>query len=258
MVLVGSGHFRTTPEAFAEVADARRKRGPNITLNYNRARFQLAATLRMSEILGEPGQPLPVIAQEYTYAPIEKDYLRTKLGITVVGDPDAFSLIDEHTLLVFCSVPHYFAYEVSRRKLPAAMVTDHPTFDGAVSNFPFSSTSLKPFLGKIEVDHHYANPLQYPDSYFNSEMTTPVVEMFRHYNKVEIHQLDLKNIDPPNHAFIHHQCLWVKKGESEELRPLGCIPPIGFRVIREDEDSIRYEPIEGDSPELENRNKNSV
>lgn len=81
------------------------------------------------------------------------------------------------------------------------MITDHPTFDG---------------------------PL--PIRFHKFEIISTVIEMFRHYNKVEIcsynysYEYDL----PPNYAFRECHRWWIRKGESKELRPLGCVAPIGY------------------------------
>ncbi|CAG8953016.1 hypothetical protein HYFRA_00003208, partial [Hymenoscyphus fraxineus] len=179
------------------------------------SRLQLAAALKISEVLGEPEDPLPIFAQEIRYSTIEKEYLRKNLRVTVIDDPDAFALIDKHTMLIFCCLGPEFAYEVSKGPFPGAMITGHPTIDGASDALDCSS-----------------------------DIIIPAVEMFRHYNKREIclddFGLPFSEYPRRNEAFDDHQCLWTRKDDSEELRPTGLIPPVRYRIIRKDENGIEY------------------
>ncbi|CAG8981644.1 hypothetical protein HYALB_00013953 [Hymenoscyphus albidus] len=183
------------------------------------SRLQLAAALKISEVLGEPEDPLPIFAQELRYSTIEKEYLRKNLRVTVIDDPDAFALIDKHTMLIFCCLGPEFAYEVSKGPFPGAMITGHPTNDGASDALDFSS-----------------------------DIIIPAVEMFRHYNKREIclghFGLPFGEYPRRNEAFDDHQCLWIRKDDLEELRPTGLIPPVRYRIIRKDENGIEYTQLQ--------------
>ncbi|CAG8976944.1 hypothetical protein HYALB_00008855 [Hymenoscyphus albidus] len=92
-------------------------------LDTARAAKQIAATIKISEDLGEPGNPLPISAQEIVYSNLEKDFLSTKLGITVLDDPDAISLINNGTLIFAAGAPYNLFYWISQGKWPGAMIT---------------------------------------------------------------------------------------------------------------------------------------
>lgn len=164
---------------------------------------------------GKPGKSLPIIAQELFYSQLEKEYLHSKFGITVVDDPDVFSHIDKHTLVVAPCVP--ITCDISQHELPAAMIVNHPGCK---------------------------------DPHLVSERLPKAVEMFRHYNESEISPLKMRRtaqnqLEPlPNKAFMPNTNLWVKKGDTDELGPLNYVPPDEWQQVSKEGDIITFAPSE--------------
>ncbi|CAG8970872.1 hypothetical protein HYALB_00000851 [Hymenoscyphus albidus] len=86
--------------------------------------LQLAAALKICEVLGEPGNPLPLIAQEHQYSEFEKDFLKTRLNVKTVDDPDAFTLINNQSLVFYTNIGPHIDYFVSKGEWPAALLTN--------------------------------------------------------------------------------------------------------------------------------------
>ena len=73
-----------------------------------------------ANFLAEPGKPLPCIIQDPVYSKTCKEIL-TSLGLRVVDDPDAFSLINSSSLVYFLGTPACVPRWVSLGPRPLAL-----------------------------------------------------------------------------------------------------------------------------------------
>ncbi|KAG9235608.1 hypothetical protein BJ875DRAFT_421741 [Amylocarpus encephaloides] len=83
---------------------------------------QLAAILTLSEVLGEPGKPLPCVIQEPAYSSVEKVWLKS-LGFEVVDDPDTFARVNLESLVFAVNTIMEIGWWLSRGTAPAAIIS---------------------------------------------------------------------------------------------------------------------------------------
>ncbi|CAG8951671.1 hypothetical protein HYFRA_00005471 [Hymenoscyphus fraxineus] len=170
-------------------------------LDTPRTAKQIAATIKISEVLGEPGNPLPITAQEIVYSNLEKEYLATRLGITVVDDPDAFPLINNGTLIFAVGAPVNLFYWISQGKWPGAMITTNSNLASLARHFtPAMCTEMSRMWG------HY-------DGFFISN---------RVYNKDGGGVIPAENARGMSTfcAWAHHDFLWVNRYGYRNWAPM--------------------------------------
>lgn len=108
-------------------------------------------------------RPLPCVIQDPAYSTVEKEYLRS-LGFQCVDDPDAFSCIDEGSLLFSVGTYWHMLKRVSTGPWPAALVCNdgmcNNTNDNHVSQG--NRNSVKNMIKGCDDEHFpyrcYANP----------------------------------------------------------------------------------------------------
>lgn len=112
-----------------------------------------------TDIFKDNGKMLPCIAQDPVYSPLDKPFLRS-MDITVVDDPDAFSLIDENSLVFLIGTFPRILWWIGDRVLPAAIITEkgyddlHPCQKGSLP--PYVEPDLRKMLQQYDVDDRFS------------------------------------------------------------------------------------------------------
>ncbi len=88
---------------------------------------------KLLTVLLEEGKPLPCVIQDPAYSAVEKECLRA-LGFRCVDDPDAFSSIDNGSLLFSVGTYWHMLKRVSMGPWPAALVCNGRMCNNATNN----------------------------------------------------------------------------------------------------------------------------
>ncbi|KAG9237518.1 hypothetical protein BJ875DRAFT_519644 [Amylocarpus encephaloides] len=98
-----------------------------------RSALQTAGLITISEILGEPGAPLPVVVQDPMNSLRDKEFFSSQLEFKPLDHPDGFSAIDSGSLVLHIVTPAEMDYWIACGQRPAAIIR---SASAAHINFP--------------------------------------------------------------------------------------------------------------------------